>query len=235
MTRRRLLEWINLYIDGEIDAEDLERLERLLDEDPEARRTYLEYCRLDQATRLVHRRFRMQAPPESFLMSDGSGYFGSTNRHRLRRMSMLAGGMAAAIALVSGTLIVFGPTTNPEAPLPVAATRTTTETSGPVSTVVASAPVINSFNADTALFDLEPASDGTLVPAAWKPRIEIPPSSSGSLEMPPAAWPAYVGILWNPSEQNEDGFPADDDQRVYRGPENRKGSPYQSVSFQFQK
>ena len=155
-------------------------------------------------------------------------------------MSMLAGGMAAAIALVSGTLIVFGPTTTPEAALPVATARTTTETSRPVPVVVATGPVINSFNADTALFDLEPAGDGTLVPAAWKPRIEIPPSSSESLvslEMPPQAWPAYGGIHWNPSEQNEDGFrfPAGDDQRVYRGPENRKGSPYQSVSFQFQK
>ncbi|MEZ5277218.1 MAG: hypothetical protein R3F07_12625 [Opitutaceae bacterium] len=236
MNQRKLIEWLNLYIDGEIEADDLERLERLVNSSPEARRIYQQYCRLDQATRMLHQRFRQVGPPEPFPLSVNRGFSGSNATRRIRRLTVMAGGLAAAIALVSGSLIVFGPT-NSESSVLDSIASTPAKPDKADSTYVAITPsVIQSFNSDTAIFNLEPAGDGTLVPAAWRPNLEIPSVSLGK-EEPPQAWPVYGGIQWNAPVGIGDGLEmtGSREQRIYRGPERRPGSPYQTVSFQFQK
>ena len=236
MNQRKLIEWLNLYLDGEIEAGDLERLERLVSSSPEARRIYQQYCRLDQATRMLHQRFRQVSPPESFPLSVNRGFSGSNSGRRIRRVAMMAGSLAAAIALVSGSLIFFGPSNSESSALEtIALTPARTGTAGP-SYVAVAPSVLQSFNSDTAFFNLEPASDGTLVPAAWRPSLEIPSVSLG-MEEPPKAWPVYGGIRWNASGRIDGGLDPSGtgEQRVYRGSERRVGSPYQTVSFQFQK
>lgn len=236
MNRRKLIEWLNLYLDGEIEPDDLERLEQLLRSSPEARRIHQQYCRMDQATRMLHQRFRQVGPSEPFALPANRGFGGSNSGRRVRRLALMAGGMAAAISLVSGTLIVFGPS-NPESSVVETIALTPAKSDSAIASYVVIAPsVIQSFNSDTAVFNLEPSSDGTLVPAAWRPSLEIP-SVSLVMEAPPQAWPVYGGIHWNAPGRIDSGIQpsGSGEQRIYRGPERQPGSPYQTVSFQFQK
>jgi len=230
MRRRKLIEFLNLYVDGEIGPEELEQLEREVSENPEARQLYNQYCRLDEATRQVYRQFRLRAPPESLPDPSETTPFRAPVR-RLRRFSLVAGGVAAGIALVSGGLVVFGPTI-PETATEVIAVAPTRD--APSVSIASVSPTVRSFRAESSTFELRPTSCRTRVPADWKPSIKIPPSSTGSA---PQAWPAYGGIRWNAPEWIDTGFglSGHEDPRVYRGPERRDADRARPVSFPFRK
>jgi hypothetical protein len=53
MSEREFLELLNLYLDREITPADADRLEREIRADPGRHRTYLQYCRMQQAVRLL--------------------------------------------------------------------------------------------------------------------------------------------------------------------------------------
>ena len=53
MSEREFLELLNLYLDREITAADADRLEREIRSDAGRHRTYLQYCRMQQAVRLL--------------------------------------------------------------------------------------------------------------------------------------------------------------------------------------
>lgn len=53
MSEREFLELLNLYLDREITPADADRLEREIRADAGRHRTYLEYCRMQQAVRLL--------------------------------------------------------------------------------------------------------------------------------------------------------------------------------------
>lgn len=53
MSEREFLELLNLYLDREITPEDADRLEREIRSDASRHRTYLQYCRMQQAVRLL--------------------------------------------------------------------------------------------------------------------------------------------------------------------------------------
>ena len=53
MSEKEFLELLNLYLDREIKPEDADRLEREVRANPVRHRTYLQYCRMQQAVRLL--------------------------------------------------------------------------------------------------------------------------------------------------------------------------------------
>lgn len=53
MSEREFLELLNLYLDREITPADADRLEREIRSDAGRHRTYLQYCRMQQAVRLL--------------------------------------------------------------------------------------------------------------------------------------------------------------------------------------
>jgi hypothetical protein len=53
MSEREFLELLNLYLDREITAADADRLEKEIRSDAGRHRTYLQYCRMQQAMRLL--------------------------------------------------------------------------------------------------------------------------------------------------------------------------------------
>ena len=239
MNRRKFIELLNLYIDGEVDPEDVGRLEQKISGDAEARKTYNEYCQLYRGSRMVYERFRLQAPPEIVTDRRRITLWDWFSARRLGGLTIAAGGVAAAIILVSGSLflmhpggdietmeeIVLNPAHNPE-----------------VSSRVTVAPVIETFNADTDIFELLPASDGTLVPAqlsvAWNPEINL---RGEFLDRPltPALWPTFDNNQWETGTQITYPLnaPVQSDYRVYRGLDSssRRTSSYQPVDFQFPK
>jgi hypothetical protein len=232
MRRRKLIELLNLYIDGEITPEDQVILETEISASPEARRLYHQYCRLDDATRLVYRQFRLQAPPESLPDPvDKTTFLNPLGR--LRRITLVAGSVAAVIALVSGGLVVFGPSLEGESTETI--TLTESENASPASVVAIVPPPVQTFGSDSS-FDLQPAVFGTQVPADWKPRIEIPEPVE-AIPGAPEAFPVYGGIHWVTPQQITNGFGLSnfEDARVYRGPERREGQETRQVSFQFRK
>jgi len=232
MRRRKLIEFLNLYVDGEIGPEELEQLESEVSENPEARQLYNQYCRLDEATRQVYQQFRLRAPPENLPDPNETTPFRAPVR-RLRRFSLVAGGMAAGIALVSGGLVVFGPTM-PETATEVIAVSPTQDT--PSVSIASVSPTVWSFRPESSTFDLLPRSYGTRISVDWKPSIEIPITAS-STGTAPQALPAYGGIRWNAPERVDTGFGllGYEDPRVYRGPERRDADSARPVSFQFRK
>jgi hypothetical protein len=231
MNRRKLIALLNLYIDDEIDAEELALLERTVSEDLEARQLYHQYCRLDSASRLAHRQFRFEEPALDSNRSDRAVIAPAQWSRRFRRVSVMAGSLAACIALVSGGLIVFGPDGGSSDSQPAALAGNSSEVTPAVSYLSLASPDPQSFNSDSAIFALEPAGDGTLVPAAWKPRIELP-ETIGLAGSPPEAWAVGGGIQW--SSPKSAPF-SDADPRVYRGSERRANGTFEAVSFQFQK
>jgi len=61
MKEPEFIELLNLYLDHEISSEDAVRLEAEVQKNPERRRTYQDYCRMQTACRLVARDFQAEA------------------------------------------------------------------------------------------------------------------------------------------------------------------------------
>ncbi|RKX35835.1 MAG: hypothetical protein DRP71_02160 [Verrucomicrobia bacterium] len=235
MNRRKFIELLNLYVDGEIDPEGVRRLEQMISRDAEAQRIYNQYCRLHRGSRLIYERFRMHAPPEKIPDRSRTGVLGWFPAARSGRLAIVASGMAAAIVLVTGSVLLMQPGGGREimeeiALNPVQGTGSTS--------VVAVPPMIQSFNADTDTFVLVPSSDGTLVPAAWNPEISLRGEFLNQ-RVAPVAWPAFDGIRWDtpPRITYPESVSLQGEYRVYRGlpSGNHRTSAYQTAGFQFQK
>ena len=65
MSEREFLELLNLYLDREITAPDADRLEREIRTNPVRHRTYLQYCRMQQAVRRLGATERFHAQDRS--------------------------------------------------------------------------------------------------------------------------------------------------------------------------
>jgi hypothetical protein len=103
---------------------------------------------------------------------------------------------------------------------------------------VAVAPIVQSFNLDTTIFKLLPASDGAPVPVDWNPAINL---HGEFLNSPVGApiWPTFDGNQWETGTRITYPLNAavQGEFRVYRGLESSapRTSSYQSVDFQFPK
>ena len=227
MNRRKFIELLNLYIDGEIKPEDVRRLEEKISRNREARRVYDQYCRLHRGTRLVYERFRMQAPPETVPNRDRPGILARFPTLRLGRLTIAASGMAAAIMLVSGSVLLMQPRSGGDTMEEIALTPTKGIGSTPV---YATAPVIQSFSGGTEIFEL--------VPAAWNPEINLGREFLNQ-KAAPVAWPAFSGIQWvTPAKITYPvSVPVQGGTLVYRSRESGvfRVSAHRPGSFQFRK
>jgi anti-sigma factor RsiW len=229
MNRRKFIELLNLYIDGEINPEDVRRVEEKISRDGEARRVYDQYCRLHRGTRLLYERFRAQAPPEKVPNRDRTGILTRFPPLRPRRLTIAASGIAAAIILVSVSVLLMQPGSGGDTMEEIALTPAKGVGSAPV---YAAAPVIQSFNSDTEIFELVPANDGTLVPAAWNPEINLRGEFLNQ-KAAPVAWPASSGIQWETPAQiiYPVRTPGRSDHSVYRS---RGSAPFKISAHQLE-
>ncbi|MDD3180972.1 MAG: hypothetical protein PHQ04_11570 [Opitutaceae bacterium] len=104
MKESRFIELLNLYIDRQITPEEIVDLETEIQENPDRRRIYLQYCRMHHASRLVYQSFRDHVPETAaFAAGTRSGAIAPLmvqHRRRLRfRWMAYAGGLAAAACL----------------------------------------------------------------------------------------------------------------------------------------
>jgi len=236
MSRRKFIELLNLYLDGEIDPVDLDRLEQQINHDEEARMIYNQYCRLHRGTQLVCERFRMKAPPEKVPDGSRTGILDWFPTRRLGRLSLVAGSMAATIILVSGAVLLMQPkkesgTIEQIALNPSPDSETT-------SIVSVSTP-IRSFNTETVVFELGSTREETLVPATWKPEINLHSEFLNQRVAAPVPQPVFSGLEWGtPTRIATPALvPLPDEYRVYRGLDSgsRRTSDPHWVSYQFQK
>lgn len=85
MNKRRFIERLNLFLDGELSTEEAEKLLAATRRNPEYHRIYLQYCQINQACATLG---------ETFTSSPGS-------RSLIRQRIYAVGGMAAAVALLA--------------------------------------------------------------------------------------------------------------------------------------
>jgi hypothetical protein len=100
MRDARFIELVNLYIDRQISPAEAAELEAEIQSNPRRRQTYLQYCRLHRATKLVYESFR--AHGERSVASAAPGHlarFESRKRAARARWIYAAGGLAAAASL----------------------------------------------------------------------------------------------------------------------------------------
>jgi anti-sigma factor RsiW len=139
MNQRKFINLLNLYLDGEIEPNDAAELEHEILSNPERRRIYSEYCRIQRATKLVYEQFRLAAEDQSDmgvgtvqqaiqLPPSGNRVAGLEAGSPFRRYLWWLGGVAAACAALAVSLRSFqtSPTsvaaTEPVVAAPVVAT-----------------------------------------------------------------------------------------------------------------
>jgi len=115
MKNQEFIELLNLYVDHEISAEQASLLEAEVMRNPERRRTYDQYCRMQKACRLLASSTSAAAPdPEPVQVS----FFPVRGWSR----GLYAGGLVAAAACIVVTLALrHGPAEPPIAALHTAA------------------------------------------------------------------------------------------------------------------
>lgn len=109
MNDRRFLELLNLYIDGQIDAAEAAALEAEVLSDPERRRVYDDYCRLQRACSLLGDGARSAAPSsQAFARSlrDAERKIAAPRRAAWRPSYAGAFSMAAMAACVAVVFVV---------------------------------------------------------------------------------------------------------------------------------
>jgi hypothetical protein len=109
MSEREFLELLNLYLDREITPADADRLEREIRSDAGRHRTYLQYCRMQQAVRLL-------ASAEDPREADRSRPAAAPFRSRIRTAWVWTGAVAAAaiVVVAVATRRADGSATSPE-------------------------------------------------------------------------------------------------------------------------
>lgn len=100
MKDTRFTELVNLYIDRQISPAETAELEAEIQSNPRRRQTYLQYCRLHRATKLVYESFRAHGGQSATLAAPGNiARFESRKRAARARWIYAAGGLAAAASL----------------------------------------------------------------------------------------------------------------------------------------
>ena len=94
MKTDKFIELLNLYLDGELKPSEAAELEREITANPESRRIYRQYCRMQRACTVLADRFRDEAVPvREEEVARSSGGFGLG---WLRPVFVVAGGAVAA-------------------------------------------------------------------------------------------------------------------------------------------
>lgn len=99
MKDNRFIELVNLYIDRQITAAETAELEAEMQDNPQRRTVYRQYCRMHSATKQVYDSFRVGADDPQSGVSASRAVI--TDFKRRPRMSWMhyAGGLAAAACL----------------------------------------------------------------------------------------------------------------------------------------
>jgi len=102
MKEREFIELLNLYLDHEIGPADAARLEQEIQRNPERRRTYREYCRMQKACRMLATEFAGAPALEKAVGVQASTRLdrgGAGVEVRWRQWVLGAGGVIAAASL----------------------------------------------------------------------------------------------------------------------------------------
>ena len=96
MNDREFIELLNLYLDHEIAPADAARLEAEVRDNPERRRIYLDYCRMQKACGLLAKDFAKERPADrQESRSTGFGWAAAG----FASFGVVAAGVAVAFAL----------------------------------------------------------------------------------------------------------------------------------------
>lgn len=144
MKDAEFIELLNLYLDHEISAEDAERIEAEVQQNPARRRIYQDYCRLQKACTLLAKDYVEQAAATG--AADDRKVVAFPSR-RTWGLGAYASGLAAAAACVA--VVVFVNRSGPVAPLSqpgnsvVVADPAPPASSAPVDVTVQSTPTVD--------------------------------------------------------------------------------------------
>ena len=136
MKDSRFIELLNLYVDQQLTAAEATELEAELQRNPESRRTYQQYCRMQKACTQLFEQERQAAPSASMLsralaQADKKVLSFPEQRPVWRQRAVFGAGLAAMAACLAIVLVRQAPAI---APTPVAA--------APVPAAVAVAAVV---------------------------------------------------------------------------------------------
>ena len=121
MKDSEFIELLNLYLDHEITATDAARLEAAVQDSPERRRVYQQYCRMQKACTLLAKDFKEPAPLDAAGETRKIVAFEQTRRPSWGAGIYATGGLLAAAACVA--LVLVNRTTKPDfTPVPTPAT-----------------------------------------------------------------------------------------------------------------
>lgn len=124
MKDTRFIELVNLYVDRQISPEETAELEAEIQSNPRHRQTYLQYCRMHHATKLVYESFRAHGEQPAAVAKQGTiARFESRKRTVRQRWIYAFSGLAAAacLTLVAMRSSFVGSTESAPALQPVAA------------------------------------------------------------------------------------------------------------------
>ncbi|TVR50887.1 MAG: hypothetical protein EA425_08715 [Puniceicoccaceae bacterium] len=232
MTRSRFIELLNLYLDGELTAEEAASLEEVITSHPEYRRIYTDYCRIHRATVLNYERFRNAV---TSIPQDPTLAPPSAERRSGNRWISVAGGTAAAAAVCFLALNFFvfpEPHFGDEAEFGSFSTADTVQMNATYA-----APMTGGFGGASLGVHFVPTRDGHFEPVSWnlghRPSVETNRPSGG--ESPAWVSSRPVGPLnlgWGGQS-----LPASlsGSERVFQHRAHPASSQLQPVSFQFQR
>ena len=147
MKESEFIELLNLYLDHEISPADALRLESEIRGNPERRRVYLQYCRMQQACKVIAADFTAAEDGAAVAAERKVIPFfpavASASRHRRTRVSYALGAIAAAACVALVFVNRRGPETGPEAVRPageIAATVPVAPSAMSVASLPAAAP-----------------------------------------------------------------------------------------------
>jgi hypothetical protein len=119
MKESTFIELLNLYLDHEISARDAERLESEIQQNPDRRRIYRQYCRMQKACAVLGEKFRTQVP-----VTEEKVVVFPRLRRRAAPLAIGVTGLAAAVAACVALVLVNRPRLDQEVTIPLASAPT---------------------------------------------------------------------------------------------------------------
>jgi anti-sigma factor RsiW len=218
MNETKFIELLNLYVDRQISPAEAEQLEAEVRSNPEHRRVYREYCRMQKACTELAETFRAQAPA------------GDPQVARLGHRRRATGGMPFAVglaAVAAGVALIVSLRTRPtERPVATA----------PVAPAVA--PAILAVSAPSLRPSLQPVIGPHLLPLR-APSAELTEVAASSEPAAFADWMNRVQLSSLPDATAEDlrfdsRATLQPDARAYRSTRPHQGK-VEWTAFTFQK
>ena len=178
MKNTEFIELINLYLDHELPPADCARLEAEVKANPDSRRIYEQYCRMQKACKVLATDFAAEAPSINPRAIRASGTQGGS--HRGFGGYFAIGSLAAAAACVALVVLSRG---KPEAPLGASAVAEATAAAPVAAAVVAdSAPrsggIVqrSSLTGESVFLTRAPAAGEAVAPQlAWLTGVQLAP------------------------------------------------------------